>query len=185
VRAARFLVPVAIALALALAFAAVAGAQENPWPTSIAADRACPVVEAGLSAVVDTEAKRVYLRLVLANPGDASVSLPVALEKYPCYEAATLVLRHEESAREIMYPGPMAVVFWQTPALRLEAGAGQEFSHALTPVWFEQPGRWSVVWRRAITEPDGERLRVQLWQDVSERVEFESPAGFGTPKSPS
>jgi hypothetical protein len=182
-RAARLLV--AVAIALALAFAGLAGAQANPWPTSIAADRACPAVEANLSAVVDPAAERVYLRLVLTSRGDTGVSLPVALEKYPCYEAATLVLRHEASSREVPYPGPMAVVFWQTPAPRLEAGAHQEFSYALTPAWFELPGRWSVVWRRAITEPDGERLRVQLWQDVSERVEFEIPAGFGTPKSPS
>jgi hypothetical protein len=184
VRAARLLVPVAIALALALAFAAVASAQENPWPTTIAAERACPGVDASLSAVVDAEAQRVYLRLVLTNGGNTAALLPIALEKYPCYEAATLVLRHEESAREILYPGPMAVVFWQTPAPRLEAGAHLEFPFALTPVWFEQPGRWSVVWRRAITEPDGEQSRVRLWQDVSERVEFEIPAGFGTPKSP-
>jgi len=179
VRAARLLVPVAIALALALALVAVAGAQENEWPTSVGPEAVCPEVAASLSAVVDPGAGRVYLRLVLENPGAAALSLPIALEKYPCYGAASLVLRHEATGREIPYPGPMAVVFWKEPVPRLEAGGRREFAYALTRAWFEQPGSWSVVWRRAVTEPDGEGLRVLMWRDATEWVPFQVLAGFG------
>ncbi len=177
----RLLVATAIALALALALAAVAGAQEEVWPTSIPAAEACPPLHASLTAVVDEGAERVYLRLVLENRAGEPAAVPVALEKYPCYRAATLILRHETTSREAPYPGPMKVVFWRDPALGLAPGARQEFPFALTPTWFDQPGTWSVVWRRAVTEADGERLRVLTWEDATERVAFEIPQGFATP----
>lgn len=182
---ARALVLVAIALALALAVAGVAGAQGRVWPESIPADHACPALEASLSAVVDGEAGRVYLRLVLENRSEVPVALPVALEKFPCHDSATFVLQHLASGKNVYYPGDMAVTYWKGHPPVVAPGESQEFSYALTSAWFEQHGTWSMVWRRADTElgEDG-RLRYSGWRDATERVVFEVPKGFGAAQEP-
>ncbi len=184
-RAARALIPIAIALALALALASVAGAQVRVWPQSIPADHACPDLDASLSAVVDGEAGRVYVRLVLENTGEVPRALPIALEKFPCHDSATFVLRHGASREEIHYPGDMAVTYWGGDPPVVAPGERREFSYALPPAWFEQYGTWAMTWRRARTEPgeDG-RLRHTIWEDATEWVVIEIPKGFGEAQKP-
>ncbi len=171
------LLPLAIIVAMTLA--GVAGAQTGDKPSPYQ-DNGLVYPEdlaAKISVAVDDKEGRVYVRLVLTNQSEKTYQVPIYLERYPFYESATLLLKHEASGKEFNYPGPISVV-WSRPGPEIEPGGKYDTTLALTKVWFESDGTWTAVWRRAETRMEGNQLVVDRWIDASNEVEFTLPPGF-------
>lgn len=168
-----------LAIIGAAVFAVQAGAQtEDKSSPYLDNGLVYPVeLEANISVAVDAKEGRVYLRLVLTNKGEKAYQVPIYLERYPFYESASLLLRHEASGKQFNYPGPISVV-WSRPGPEIPPGESYDTTLSLTKVWFEADGEWTAVWRRAETRMEGNQIVIDRWVDASNKIEFTLPPGF-------
>jgi len=162
-----------------LAFTVPAGAQSGEKPSPYLDNGLVypEDLQATISVAVDDKEGRVYIRLVLKNTGENTYTVPVYLERYPFYESATLLLRHDASGKQFNYPGPISVV-WSRPGPEIAPTAEYDTTLSLTKVWFEADGEWTAVWRRAVTRSEGNQVVIDRWVDASNTITFTLPPGF-------